>query len=509
MAKKYDLGKVCITIGGIYNSLQTYEFLTTVSYNGDCYVSKKDVPAGVLPTNEEYWAIMIKNPETLNQKVMEGGIRIYFGQSTSKLERIGDFVSLIANASKNGATVINDFDNLPIFKDIKEVKRHKTTHKLLSIKGDADYDTVEGEEMVDYPDIYWKFIITETYLEIWISNAPLSGYFKTDKFSVGAKPLSTGIDGQIQTKSGYCAEAWKGITTWRNLVKEQYGDGACLMDWHYDLITALYLIEFADFNSQSILGQGHSTYRYNFATDKSLLAEENTNRIVINTAGGNAFIVGQQVIIGTSDGGTQIAKYRTITKKENYSSDDITGVSITVDGDPFTTTTAASITSCAQKTGSTNDVQASSGCMADDGKHGVKYRGFEKNSIFDWIDGRNIKNGIIYECTDPTKYTSDFFEAPYEALTGYTVPENPTNGYIKTLGFDKNHPFCRMQKEYGGSSATHVTDYGWSNPNGQFACRVGGAPNLGASGGLFCWALNYGSSNAGWACGARVLMYQI
>lgn len=40
---------------GAWNSDQEYEPLTTVSYLNATYTSKKSVPAGVVPTNEEYW----------------------------------------------------------------------------------------------------------------------------------------------------------------------------------------------------------------------------------------------------------------------------------------------------------------------------------------------------------------------------------------------------------------------------------------------------------------------
>lgn len=443
-----------------------------------------------------------------SKRIKKFGVRYYFGQTSSTLERIHDSVGMVANATKNGAAVVNNFDNEDIFKDIKEVKRDKVTHKLLAVKGDVDYDDIDGEIMIDYPDMFFQFELApdKSYVDMSVLTGHMSNTIKVNKFSVGKYPLSLNSEGKLQTRSGFPAEGWKGLTTWRNLVNSEYGEGACLLDWHYDVITLLYLIEFADFNSQSVLGQGHCSFRYNFATDKSLLAEENTNRIVINTSSGNGFVVGQRIIIGKYDGDYSIAKYRKIVSKENYSQDGITGVSITVDGEPFNTTTECSITSCAQDTGSTDDIQATSGCMANDGKHGCSYRRWEKNSIYDWIDGKAIVNRIIKMCYDPTKYVSTGFEG-YEDLD-YQIPEE-TNGYIKTLGFDRNHPFCRITKEYGGSSSTHITDYGWSNPSGTFACRVGGYPNSGALAGLFYWNLNAGASSAYWACGARVLMYQI
>ena len=41
---------------GTYNSEKVYEPLTVVEYNNSSYTSKRQVPAGILPTNTEYWA---------------------------------------------------------------------------------------------------------------------------------------------------------------------------------------------------------------------------------------------------------------------------------------------------------------------------------------------------------------------------------------------------------------------------------------------------------------------
>ena len=517
---------------GKWDASTTYVKLDVVVYepNSNTYICKQNAPVGTLPTDTTYFELYIDNSkvrgldervsdlendvENLQRtKIYEFGVRIYQGQASSSLTRLGDAAFLTANASKNGSPVENDFDTLPIFSEIKRTKRHKTTHALLAVKGDADFDIVNGEEMLDFPDTYWKFEEAEdhSYFDMYVCNVQKSGYTKVPKFSVGAYPLSVDGNGNIQTKAGYAAEGWKGLTTWRSAVANAYGSGACLMDWRYDLITALYLIEFADYNSQAKLGQGHCLHRNNRTADVLLVAETGVNRVIVSTSTANYFSVGEYIQCGTSDGGAQVFKNRKITAKENYSSGGVTGVAITVDGASFNTSTSASIQTQAQGCGDTDGVQASSGCMADDGKHGVMYRGFERNSIFDWIDGRTIKNGVIYECTDPTEYVSDKVTSPYEQV-GYGIPSSGSSGYITKLGFDKDHPFCRMTEEAGGSgsgSSSYVTDYSWWNPSGTFACRVGGNPNGGAGDGFFYWFLSNGSSAADWSCGARVLMYQI
>ena len=448
-----------------------------------------------------------KRIATLEDKqVKEYGVRYYFGQASSTLERLGDAIGLTARATKDGSYVENDFDNAEIFKYIKPVKRDKKAHKLLSVKGDADYDDIEGEEMVDYPETYWKFELDENkkFVDIKLRNVATSGYVKVNTFSVGAKPLSSDPDGNLQTKSGYCAKGWTSRTNFRNLIKSQYGDGACLLDWRYQVILFLYLIEFADFNTQKVLGQMHSTFRFDFASDKALIEETSTNRIIIANG---SFVIGQQIGIGTSDGGTQIAKERTVTSMKKYDDGTVTGYEIAFDGDPVNITTASAVMTYSQKTGSTDDIQASSGCMADDGKHGARYRYFEFNSIFDWIDGYIIEDGKIYFSNNPEDYndtdTSKFNVLSYALSTAF--------GWIKELGFDTNNPFCMFPTitGNGAGSSTYITDYTWCNPKGVFAPRVSGSPNGGAGVGAFCWGLNRGASAAAWYCGARVLFDQI
>lgn len=52
-----DLGKVCITPDGFWNRNHEYERISMVTdpFTGYSYISKKDVPVGIVITNQEYW----------------------------------------------------------------------------------------------------------------------------------------------------------------------------------------------------------------------------------------------------------------------------------------------------------------------------------------------------------------------------------------------------------------------------------------------------------------------
>lgn len=60
MAEKLNLGKVSITAEGAYNPSMSYDKLTCVFYNGVSWLSRKAVPTGVAPTEENsaYWQKM-------------------------------------------------------------------------------------------------------------------------------------------------------------------------------------------------------------------------------------------------------------------------------------------------------------------------------------------------------------------------------------------------------------------------------------------------------------------
>jgi hypothetical protein len=60
------LGNVAINTAGEYNSATSYEALSLVSYNGSSYIAKKEA-LNVVPTNTEYWQLVVSNELIENQ----------------------------------------------------------------------------------------------------------------------------------------------------------------------------------------------------------------------------------------------------------------------------------------------------------------------------------------------------------------------------------------------------------------------------------------------------------
>lgn len=421
-------------------------------------------------------------------------------------ERLDDAVGLIANATKNGGTVQNDFDNLSPWKDIISFNLDLETGKKKAYYGDADFafDGSNGDVYTHIPTFWIKIWQENDYWYISIADYNKADYKEIKEFDIARYLTGIGTDGKLHSYSGLAGADFKSIKQYRTLV-QGLGSNYCLLDWRYFAIQCLYLVEYASFNSQSTLGNGCSAMRHNNG-DVALLAESNTNRIIVNTSAGNSFVVGQQVRIGSYDSASSVIK--TITAINSYTEGETNAKEIVFDGDPIASITlTTTIWTCVQSAGQCDSLGMKSGCLINDNKHNVIYRGIEgiHSNIFMFVDGINIKDCQAYICYDPAQYVSDKFEAPYEKL-GYV--NSKKEGWTKDLGFDINHPLIQLPTEIGANSSTGTTDYYWCSATGNRVARVGGISSNGTNVGLWYWTLSNASSYAGWGCGARVLKYQ-
>ena len=432
--------------------------------------------------------------------------------SSSAWERTDDAIGLVANAQIGTTPVRNDFDNIKPWCDIIRKNIDMTTKNTTAYYGEAEYklDGSNGDVYTEYPDIYLKKWQDEDHDHVQIADGPVEGFTKIKSFDVQSY-LAGLVNGQLRSYSGLAPARSKSIGAYRTLARE-LGNEFCLLDWRYFVQQLLYLVEYADYNSQAKLGKGLTSMRDNDA-DKALIAESNTNRIIISTNGTGNFIVGQTISIGNTAKETfQVAESRVITAINDYDDGTITGVEIVFDGTPVNIAVNNVIWSSGQISGGGDFLGMKSGCLVDDGKHVVNYRGTEGmagGNIMPFIDGINIHDGQVYICYDPSEYASDKFTAPYEAI-GYVNAYNGNNnynGYVKTLGYDANHPLVSMPTELGGSSSTYMTDNYYIS-TGDRVARVGGYLGNGLGAGLWYWYLYNTSSNASWTFGARVLKYQ-
>ena len=436
------------------------------------------------------------------------GIKRKVNDNTSSAwERIEDSVGLVAKATKNGEEVQNDFDNRYPWSEIISYNYNVEEKKINAYYGDPTFkfDGSNGEVLTRIPEFYWKREIIDGYEYIYISDYAIAGFNKSEEFSVGRYDACIDEDGKLHSYSGYSPSTNKNITQHRDAAK-LLSDEFCMIDYRYFMLQLLYLVEYANYNSQSQLGNGIVSMRYT-ASDKAIIAGETTNTIVIAT--NDYFKVGQQIAIGTTVDGVSICKDRTITEIAEYSKDTTEGTAITFDGEPVNIAIGNIIHACAQKEGGCDSLGMKSGCLANDSQHAVIYRGIENifGNVFNWIDGLNIQEYQAYICRNPEEYTSDKFDGSYIKLGYMNCQERDM--YIKKLGFDEKNPDIALPIEIGGGagSSSGMCDFYYSSEGNRVAL-VGGNFYSGACAGLWCWYCNSSSASSYLACGARLLKHQ-
>ena len=428
--------------------------------------------------------------------------------------RIADAEGLTANATKNGTEVANDFDNLYPWSHIRKCNVDAATGQVLAYYGETGFqaDGSNGEVMVKIPEFWWKRErlpdeFGNVYEYIYIADYARAGYKKSEEFFVGAYIISTetteGDTIIAHSRSGAIPKYNTTKANFRNYAKA-LGEGWQLMDYHYFLLQMLYLVEYAHYNSQSMLGNGI----VGFNTAKALIAENNVNRIIVSSVGTGLW-VGKTICIGATDAwNSSVAADREITSIEDYNDGQVTGKAIHFNGDPVNIAVNNVIWGSAQKTGENDSLGNASGCLINDSYHSVNYRGIENifGHMWQHIDGLNIKDYIAYICKDPASYENDKFDAPYEKI-GYVNAET-TDSYIKKLGLDEKHPEVALPTEIGASSSTGACDNYWCAEGNRIACVGGSFYYNWSQAGFFAWTCGSTSSSASWSCGARLLKHQ-
>lgn len=408
---------------------------------------------------------------------------------------------------RSGEIVVNnDFDNCYPWSDIITCNVDRETGKILAYLGEVGFafDGSNGEVYTKIPEFYWKRERKvdkngDEYEYIYIADYAKADYNKSEEFFIARYNLSVDEEGLAHSISGAVPKYNTNLATFRTLAKAM--PNTCLMDYRIFIIQMLYLVEYANYNSQSTLGNGMVGY----TTATATVAEENTNRIIVASVGAGLY-VGKTICIGASGSwNSSVAADRQITEISDYSGG---GKIITFSGNPVSITVGNVIWGSAQITGELDSLGMTSGCLNNDSYHSVIYRGIENifGHMWQHIDGLNIKDYQAYICKDPTNYANDKFEAPYEQI-GY-VNADTTDSYIKKLGYDKEHAEVVLPIEVAGSSSTGACDNYWCSAGNRIAYVGGYFYDRWSKAGFFAWLCNIASSNSTWGCGARLLKYQ-
>ena len=401
------------------------------------------------------------------------GVKRDTSSTSTVWERVGDSVGLEANAvlptsstTVADTDVVNDFDNIYPWNEIKSYNYNANTRKVTAWYGEANFkfDGSNGEVLTYIPGFYYKREVVDGVEYQYISKYEQEGYSYSEPFSVGRYKMSGGRDdgsmnpssnknsnnnidlmnqasggssggsiGNVFTGksiSGAYPSAYANLPTFRESASK-LGTEFSILDYHYYALQMLYLIEYADYDSQSVLGKG----------------------VIEN---GSAIIMG-----------------------------------------------------------GTDELGMKSGCLVNDGKHSMIYRGIEDiyGNTVDFLDGINIKNYQAYINYDFTTYQSDVFDGNYKAL-GYvnkSLGDNGGGGFITRLGYDSNNPLIGLPTEID----TTNTDFnnpsgikdGYSGHSGDRILAVGGRYVNGSYAGLW-YSAAYRSVNGYNVVGSRLIRHQ-
>lgn len=186
------------------------------------------------------------------------GIKRQISTSSSAWTRIEDAVGLVANATKDGSAVQNDFDNIYPWSDIISYNYDIKEKKNIAYYGEPTFkfDGSNGEVLTKIPEFWYKREQKDGYEYIYIADYAADGFIKSEQFSIGRYMMS-GTSSRVYSKSNVAIFTNYTITNARNYARA-LGAEFGINDWHYFLLQLLYLVEYANYNSQNILGKGYT-----------------------------------------------------------------------------------------------------------------------------------------------------------------------------------------------------------------------------------------------------------
>ena len=403
------------------------------------------------------------------------GVKRNTSATSTAWERVGDSVGLEANAVLPASSttvadtgVVNDFDNIYPWNEIKSYNYNANTRKVTAWYGDSNFafDGNNGEVLTYIPGFYYKREVVDGVEYQYISKYEQEGYSYSEPFSVGRYKISrasslsntsSNNDGKIEllfgpvqygigsghantdydyfniqtetitSSNGGLPLTHKTIGEYREYASK-LGSDFSQMDYHYYVLQMLYLVEYADYDSQSKLGQG-----------------------------------------------------------------------ITNPGDEVTI-----------NMGGTDSLGMQSGCLANDGKTSIIYRGMEDifGYVAEFIDGINIEGGQAYINYDFTTYWSDTFTGNYQAL-GYV--NALADGYINKLGYDSYNALIGLPTAVNGNTEENynvsLKDY-YYYYYGENIMIAGGGSDGGLLAGFGAARANASSGYSNVDVGARLIRHQ-
>ena len=188
------------------------------------------------------------------------GVKRLRSSTATAWERTDEGKGLTANATHDGTEVQNDFDNLSPWKDIISFNYDSAQQLATAYYGDPEFTFSPSDTNVNVftkiPRFWYKrYIDEEDYEHIQIADYAAEGFLESKEFAI-ARYLYEGSTSSPRSCSGLAPLVNTTGQSYQTGVKS-LGNNICLFDWRaLGAIQLLYLVEYADNNSQEKLGQG-------------------------------------------------------------------------------------------------------------------------------------------------------------------------------------------------------------------------------------------------------------
>ena len=191
------------------------------------------------------------------------GIKRLRSSTDTAWERTDDNIGKIANATKDGTEVQNDFNNLSPWKDIISFNYDSAQQLTTAYYGDDNFTFSPSDTNVNVftkiPQFWYKrWIDEDDYEHIQIADYAAEGFLESKEFAI-ARYSYEGSTSAPRSCSGLAPLVSTTGQSYQTGAKS-LGNNVCLFDWRaLGAIQFLYLVEYADNNSQETLGQGVSS----------------------------------------------------------------------------------------------------------------------------------------------------------------------------------------------------------------------------------------------------------
>lgn len=265
------------------------------------------------------------------QAVLSFGLS--WNKTTGQVTRLGDAVG--RNVSSAEGIKTSDFSNVFPWGGMRRCNL-ASNGTVTSYQGDPTFahDGTKGNVMVEIPKFWFKKVPTAEGMEFWIANGPTAGFDvhpaffrdrgtgradEVEKRYIGAF-LGSKVGSKLFSYSGVFALNYTDLGTFREMAQAN-GTGWGIEDFYLiSAVQMLYLVEFANFNSQAAIGKGDVQTAYGTGNDGMRIGQT-------ATYGNNTF---GKTIVNRFDRADTAVSYRGIEDVFGGFSRYIDGIFITV-----------------------------------------------------------------------------------------------------------------------------------------------------------------------------------